>query len=117
RWHLRSKHILLEDVRDIGLIFNTSLAGHLDRPADAPPGKLLDIEPHYRKHYTKSSLAGGRLLLTNLDLPRDLTVKPLEPGVRHTLPVILRSHDLRLETAAALNANFPPVFSNTAIDV
>jgi hypothetical protein len=31
--------------------------------------------------------------------------------------VIVRSRGLRLEEAAALNANFPPVFSNAAIDV
>ena len=108
----------LSEVEDLGLILNTSLAGYFERPAGAPAGPALkDIEPAYRER-TTSTLAGGRLLLTNLRFPGSLAGKPLEPDATLALlPVTIRSPDLRLEDAAALNANFPPVFSNAAIDV
>ena len=117
RWKLPESS-RLSKVEDMGLILNTSLAGHFERPASAPAGPALkDIEPEYRER-TTSTLAGGRLLLTNLKFPGSLAGKPLEPDATLALlPVTIRSPDLRLEEAAALNANFPPVFSNAAIDV
>lgn len=115
-WNLPPDRTRLEDIRDVGLIFNTSLAGHFDRPKTEEKAPFLGVERSFRRD-TKSTLAGGRLLLTNLDLPQALSLTTLEPGATRPLPVILRSRDLRLEDAAALNANFPPVFSNAAIDV
>jgi Patatin-like phospholipase len=119
RWKLKDGYNKVSDVKNMGLIFNTSLAGHVYRPKNSPPGKLSDVEPLFRKE-TKSTLAGGRLLLTNLAL-FGLTANPVEPQDQQNplpkLPVIIYSNGLRLEDAAALNANFPPVFSNAAIDV
>jgi hypothetical protein len=118
RWRLPDKRKTLGDVRDLGLILNTSLAGHFERPADAPAGvPLVRVEPEFRESHTKSTLAGGRLLLTNLVLPPELTSQPLEPGNPPRLPIIVRNPQLRLVEAAALNANFPPVFANAAIDI
>lgn len=119
RWHLPAERNTLAQVRDMGLILNTALAGHFDRPGDDgdPARPLFEIEPRHRKDLTRSTLAGGRLLLTNLEFPAALTSAPLEPGIVHPLPIVVRSTQLRLEQAAALNANFPPVFSNAAIDV
>jgi hypothetical protein len=118
RWNLPEARCRVDQVTDMGLIFNTSLAGHFARPKGAPTsGSLSAIEPDYR-HLTTSALAGGRLVLTNLRFPAALASKPLEPDATlPQLPVTIRSPQLRLEEAAALNANFPPVFSNAAIDL
>ena len=117
-WKLRKGRQTLSEIQDMGLIFNTSLGGHVV-VTKGTLQELIDNEPAFRKE-TKSTLAGGRLLLTNLKLP-GLTAKPLEPqDANHPLPqlpVIVRGGNLRLEDAAALNANFPPVFSNAAVDV
>ena len=119
RWNHKNDYNKLSDVKNIGLIFNTSLAGHVYRPKDSRPGLLSEVEPSFRKD-TKSTVAGGRLLLTNLALS-GLTADAVEPHDQQNplpkLPVIVHSNGLRLEEAAALNANFPPVFSNAAIDV
>ncbi|WP_395702870.1 hypothetical protein [Aquabacterium sp.] len=118
RWQLPAERSRLTQIQDMGLILNTALAGHFRLPDDAPQGQpLQQLEPRYRARHTSSALAGGRLLLTNLALPPALVGQPLEPHVEQPLPIILRSPALRLEQAAALNANFPPVFSNAAIDV
>jgi hypothetical protein len=79
-------------------------------------GPLQAAEPRHRAA-TTSALAGGRLLLTNLAGAERLAGAALEPGAGTRLPVIVRSATMRLETAAALNANFPPVFANAAVDV
>lgn len=119
RWNLPEDRNKLAQISDMGLILNTSLAGQFKRPLDAPRKEPLYVnEPTYREQGTTSTLAGGRLLLTNLVFQESLVRPPLEPDVGgEKLPVLIRSADLRLEDAAALNANFPPVFSNAAIDV
>ncbi len=118
RWQLPAERNRLTQINDMGLILNTALAGHFRLPEGAPQGQALQqLEPRYRAAHTSSALAGGRLLLTNLALPPALVGRPLEPHVEQPLPIVLRSPALRLERAAALNANFPPVFSNAAIDV
>ena len=78
-----------------------------DRPASAPAGKPLhEVEPPFRDALTSSKLSGGRLLLTNLKLQEPLVSDRLEPDrVLRRLPVVIRSADLHLWEAAALNAN------------
>ena len=117
RWSLPPDRKTLTAITDFGLILNTALAGHFKTEACVSKCQLYEIEQKDR-FKTQSTLAGGRLLLTNLKFPASLTSEPLEPdaGVPQ-LPIVIRSPDLTLETAAALNANFPPVFSNAAIDV
>ena len=118
-WKLRSDHNKLSHVTQMGLIFNTTLAGHVEDVNGNQQVELSEIEPSLRDN-TKSTLAGGRLILTNLKLS-NLAEKPLEPpdpiNPLPELPVIISDPNLRLEDAAALNANFPPVFSNAGIDV
>ena len=117
RWHLEPPRTTLTDIDDFGLILNTSLAGHFERPKDAPRNqRLADVEPRNRAT-SSSDLAGGRLVFTNLQLSELFAGRSLEPGGLHSLPVVIRSPDVRLEDAAALNANFPPVFPNAAVDV
>ena len=118
RWDLPPGRNTLHRVSDMGLILNTSLAGHFDRSPFAPVGQPLHEDEQAHRKETKSTLAGGRLLLTNLAIPGSLTSRPLEPDATlAALPVVIRGSQLRLEEAAALNANFPPVFSNAALDV
>jgi len=118
------------NVKNFGLMLNTTLTGSFHR-GDAlgnDPRKesllkkmaLKDISQEYFD-LTRSDPAGGRLVLTNLDLK---PVIPGDPAAISTLesgadapPVILTAPDMPIENAAALNANFPPVFSNSAIDV
>ena len=117
RWETPTNRTNLAEVDDMGLIFNTTLAGELVCPTLHCGGKTVeDAEPSLRG-LTKSTLAGGRLLLTNLNLPEEITGEPLEPGSSERLPIVLSGASISLQQAAALNANFPPVFSNAAIDV
>lgn len=62
-----------------------------------------------------ASLAGSRLIFTNL---RDTTGFPQEPMVMPDVGLyyrIIRDPTVALSAAAALNANFPPVFSNARV--
>ncbi len=96
-------------------IFNTALGGHLHRtsPADAP---LAQWAAENRR-LTRADGAGGRLVLTNLD-SRDYF--PAEGSSvlpdAHFRYVVVNEPNAPLATAAALSANFPPVFSNAAVD-
>jgi hypothetical protein len=118
RWSLPPERQTLLEVDDFGLLLNTSLAGHFERPPSASVDLALDALEEKYPYLTKSTLAGGRLLLTNLVIPSSLTSKPLEPDAALArLPIVIRGQGLTLVDAAALNANFPPVFSDAAIDV
>jgi predicted acylesterase/phospholipase RssA len=115
RWELQERQTMGQ-VGDFGLILNTTLAGRFRREAGHPDLRLRQLASE-RFGETKSDVAGGRLVLTNLALrgafPRiDLPFVPREP-----LPVLVDDPATRLEDAAALSANFPPVFSNAAVDV
>ncbi len=98
----RAPRASMADVDDMGLILNTALAGTW-RYDDGPEADM-----------TTSSSAGGRLIFTNLALPEDF-VTPAMDGVGLT-DVVLGGSWVTLSGAAALNANFPPVFSNAAVD-
>jgi len=96
-----------EDIRDFGLIFNTTLAGHFQR-LQGETEALPELSARHFKR-TTSERAGDRLLLTNLDIDGAFTEK-------HK-PVLVTNGKTPLTHAAALSANFPPVFTNAAIDV
>lgn len=103
----------LGDVSDLGLIFNTALAGHLRRRQDGPEPFAEWAEKN--RILTKSDIAGGRRIFTNLDDSYSFLAKNHE---KHQLRyVVIRDGSVALTTGAALNANFPPVFSNAAVDV
>jgi hypothetical protein len=112
-----------------GLILNTTITAHpqedsdLLRDALAPPadsdGSCDSLHAPY------AMVGGGRLIFTNLRdraaFPSSGTRPPTDsllhiPDVR--LPyVVVRDPDVPLANAAALNANFPPVFTNARVDV
>lgn len=88
-----------------GLIFNTTLAGSGQRKGDG-------LDP------ANPIVAGGRLVFTNLAIPDGFPNQGPEGAETEYLKyVILNDPDADLTTAAALSANFPPVFSNAAVDV
>ena len=111
--------VMLTDIHDIGLILSSTLSGH---PASESAwldglyqGKLpAESPPAY------SSGAGGRLMFTNL---REVTAFPQSAqALDHAQDeffqyVIVGGERTSLTAAAALSANFPPVFSNGAVDV
>ncbi len=113
----RPEIVTLGQSQRLGLIFNTALAGHpyhaihafqRERHAD------LDHQTH------SSSLgAGGRLVLTNLAARTGIFPQAGAPEARdeYLRFVVVRDPEVQLATAAALNANFPPVFSNAAVDL
>ena len=135
-WELPESRNRLGDVKDFGLILNTAIAGRFNySPAlekhsfyrsvtdalckfTAPSNcsSLTKAECRFRK-YSSSELAGGRLILTNLLLGDCFVETTGETGGPKGLPIVVHDPDTRLENAAALNANFPPVFSNAGIDV
>jgi hypothetical protein len=109
-------HRTLAGPDQIGLIFNTALAGELHRDtADGLPLARWDAK---FKRLTRADNAGGRLVLTNLDDVQyfpDGEVASLPPA--HLRYVVVDQPGIPLTTAAALSANFPPVFADAAVDV
>ncbi|UCF89925.1 MAG: hypothetical protein JSW39_16670 [Desulfobacterales bacterium] len=120
RWKLAETRNKLGAVEDFGLILNTAIAGRFacDRQSeDCLNLPLIQAERRFRKQMTRSEMAGGRLILTNLSLGSGFAPSVAETGGPQGLPVIVHDPGTRLEVAAALNANFPPIFSNAGIDI
>jgi hypothetical protein len=122
RWKLPPTRNSIGAVEDFGLILNTTIAGRFE--CDKESEKCLSLPlieaeavHRFRKKMTRTELAGGRLILTNLLLEDGFVPSVVETGGPDGLPIIVDDSTTRLGVAAALNANFPPVFSNAAIDV
>lgn len=117
RWAPRRRTV--GEVQDIGLILNSALAGEFVKSSVPGAGgiPLPEAERLFRSK-TTSRLAGGRLCYTNLALPANLAGEGLGLNHDQKLPVILIADPaVSLAQAAALNANFPPIFSNAAVDL
>ncbi|PBB26369.1 hypothetical protein FJV83_21275 [Mesorhizobium sp. WSM4307] len=99
-----------------GLMFNTSLLGSFE----AKPTTCTDDNLSFPELAAKcpklldGSVAGGRLVLTNLKAPNQGAAAN-EPAVMKVVPI--DDVNLSIARAAALSSNFPPVFSDAAIDV
>lgn len=94
------------------VILNAALAGHLDCEECSRHPDFPQAADRYRDQ-TRGTSAGGRLIFTNL---RDASPFP-EIDAEQRLPyVVIQDPEVPLHVAAALNANFPPVFSNAAVD-
>ena len=110
------------------LILNTSISGH---PSDE--SQLLDrraaLGASPKDCTTMSSLAGSRLIFTNLPQENMVTASGEStwldpfPGDASSLPdvrldyTVVRDPTVSVAAAAALNANFPPVFPNARVVV
>jgi hypothetical protein len=107
---------------DVGLILNTTLTGaplH-DAPmldgtlVRLPQARALRCQDHERP---VSALAGGRLAFSNLrDIGAFDKADSDLPAIRMPF-VMVRDPSVGLAQAAALNANFPPVFPNARVDL
>jgi hypothetical protein len=113
-----SQPFMLSDIKDVGLILNTALAGH---PATTSPwlAELYNNKPEAKDHFY-SNASGGRLIFTNL---RDVSEFPTPKDAledakdEYQTYVIVGGNQTAVTAAAALNANFPPVFANGAVDI
>lgn len=100
------------------LILNTTISGHPWPDSEILRGHVGVLEPDdpcVTQSLPFASLAGSRLIFTNL---RDVTGFPHEPMVMPDVGLfykIVRDPTVSLARAAALNANFPPVFSNARV--
>jgi hypothetical protein len=102
------------------LILNTTVTGHPDEESALlmmslnRPGDPEDCAERARPY---KLMSGGRLIFTNI---KHTTAFPKRdvPIADVRLPyVIVRDPAVRLAPAAALNANFPPVFPNARVEV
>jgi len=102
-----------------GIMLNTSILGTFPDAAHPCDGtddlSLPEQATRCRDTLAAASAenAGGRLVLTNLEPPRPLP----EDGSRHMDIITLDQSDISIARAAALSANFPPVFPDAAIDL
>lgn len=99
-------------VQGAGLILNTTITGHPDTESDLLAKTLDPAGGDCDRSF--SLMAGGRLIFTNLTEIRFPERDNRMPDVR--LPyVVVRDPAVKLQHAAALNANFPPVFPNARV--
>jgi len=119
--HWGGQRVRLGSLRDIGLLLNSAVAGRFARePDDSPMVPLAELER--RRGSGLSDATGGRVVYTNLDVPDNFEnpslIEPEPPRPRDArLPVyIVNGEHVLVSAAAAANANFPPVFSNAAVD-
>jgi len=123
RWQLATRQ-RLGDIEAPGMILNSSLVGHFDRAEVCPTattegcdGSIEAVEARHREA-NSIALAPGRLVFTNLGLRNDFATTGLGPQGMIRLPIVVVNRlSVRLTEAAAMNANFPPVFPNAAADV
>ena len=128
----------MKSAGEMGLIFNTSAVGvfpravwrlgrdDLSQPwqryvdecvAENPGLSVPEYEKVCGRHLKSSEVTGGRLILTNLAADQFSTSCNRDESGDPLIPAVLSSPDIPLARAAALSANFPPVFSSAAIDV
>jgi hypothetical protein len=102
-----SKKKYLQAISKVGIIFNTTLAG--TSRWDQKGGTWLPAEPR---------AAGSRLIVTNL---RGEGIFPTQgfAGIEseYLSYVVVRDPAAQVTTGAALSANFPPAFSNAAVEL
>ena len=112
--------------RDFTLILNTALAGsqmtecgeNESHGCGCKDGESFPDCAHRLRARTRGVVSGGRLIFTNSDsagaFPGLEGLAPPAPGMNY---VAIQDPAVQLTTAAALNANFPPVFPNAAVDL
>jgi hypothetical protein len=113
----------------LAFILNTTITAHPQEDSDllrgsfvTPEGKAMSCNA---RHMPYALMAGGRLIFANLAdrdaFPPSGALPPADaklhiPDVR--LPyVVVQNRDVSVASAAALSANFPPVFPNARVDV
>jgi patatin-like phospholipase len=125
---LKDRQATLGETREVGLILNTTIAAHPQEDSDLLHGmfkKSAKALSCNQAHIPYALMGGGRLIFTNLDdrsaFPPSGAVPPTDtrlhiPDVR--LPyVVVQDARVSMASAATLNSNFPPVFTNARVDV
>lgn len=102
------------------LILNTTIVGHPDHDSDVLRKTLDPVQPSATDRCAQEEepytlMKGGRLVFTNIKNTSEF------PGRVSTVPDtrlpyrIVQGLDVRLANAAALHANFPPVFPSARV--
>ena len=119
---------------DMGVIFNTSITAHPCLSTHLTTRLFAECSDETTLAY--NTLAGGRLIFTNLqeteafdEIPRLEKEKPYEGEnkasdlKKHIAPDVylpfrvIADERVKLTTAGALNANFPPVFFDAPVEI
>ncbi|MEP7207844.1 MAG: patatin-like phospholipase family protein [Casimicrobiaceae bacterium] len=109
----------------LGLILNTTVTGHPVEDSPMLDGSLAFAAPRTGGNCADArppvaALAGGRLAFSNLrvsgDAPGFRLTSEDAPNVQFPF-VIVRDDAVELARAAALSANFPPVFPNARVNI
>ena len=122
-WKVPTASSTFEKLGAFGLITNSTLAGRFDMsfiPKDKPHNMSVAEASTRYFNLTRSDVAGGRLVMTNLNLHNAFKDQNLFVGSgQHlpSLPILVDDKDTSIQRAAALSANFPPIFSNAAVDI
>lgn len=107
----------------VGLVLNTTITGHPTQDASMLVGTLAPLPAAstlqcQQRERPTSALAGGRLAFSNLrDIGAFAKADEDLPAIRMPFVVVRGLDDVGLAQAAALNANFPPVFPNARVDL
>jgi hypothetical protein len=107
----------LGSVKSPGLILNAVIASYPAEDSDALKATLDTDTACKETERTYQLMSGGRLIFTNLQHVAKFPFK----GVRRRIPdvrlpyEIVQAPEVRLASAAALNANFPPVFPTARV--
>ena len=101
---------------DVGVIFNTAVAGSWQPDRRNSEACLAD-RGKWRNCATKDR-TGSRLVVTNVDaLTEESARLALEEWPLDFDYAMVRDPTAPLTAAASMSANFPPVFSNTAVQI
>jgi hypothetical protein len=112
--------VALGDITQPALILNSAVVGHpqeeselLEKTLDRPTGTDAVACDEFERPF--SEMSGGRLVFTNLsDVDGFAAAPDGVPDVR--LPyTVVNDPRVSVAAAAALNANFPPVFANARV--
>ncbi len=107
----------LLDIKQIGLILNTTVAGHSRDVSEMLTDLMCDPKPCATTKADFTVHAGTRLVFTNLvggAFTRQETNEPRDVFLKYK---VLNYGEITIPVAAALSANFPPVFSNAGVTV
>ena len=113
------------DDRRLGLILNTTVTGHPINDSPMLVGSLVaprrpdDVTCHDFERPV-AALAGGRLVFSNLQIVEKGSSFQLASETARNLQlpfVVVLDDSVELARAAALSANFPPVFPNARVNL
>lgn len=103
----------LGEVESLGIILNSALAGVLLSPPEVLQGRSLSLLEKEHPELTSSEVAGGILAFSNI-AESYFNGRKISASLSY---VEVRDAEVPLASAAAVSANFPPVFPNAAVDI